>query len=400
VLFEDGVYASELDQALRAGRCPVTRHASRLAEIVTLIERGDPLPEVLVTGLRLPDGDAFELMRRLTRLPQAPALFIVSRQQRAVVHAAVRAAALLGLRVVGHVEQPAEVADVAAAVLASVAAEGARDRPLAGPAGDASVSTALAAAMNDEGRIVAVLQPRVRLATGEVTGFEALMRGVARDGTLVLPDRLLAPLEEAGLLAAATLAVLRQAIVFLQDGLADALPVSVSLNVPLALMSDAVFCRRFVRMVEGAGIDPSWITLEISESDAMAELAGVIENTARIRMYGFNLSIDDFGTAAAGFTQLIQLPVSELKIDRSLVAQLDHEASARAMVGALAAMADRLGIQTVAEGVETVAQLAAARAAGCTAVQGFLLGVPMAPAEALGWLRELPGQCVAAPDLC
>jgi EAL domain-containing protein (putative c-di-GMP-specific phosphodiesterase class I) len=242
------------------------------------------------------------------------------------------------------------------------------------------------------------------VATGEVVGFEALMRGVDRDGTAIPAHQLIEPLVEAGMLAGATLQLLRQTIDFLNRCLHEAMPVSASVNVPLGLMSDPAFCRRLVEMVEAASLDPSWITIEITESDAMAEPVMVLENTARIRMYGFNLAIDDFGTAYASFSHLMLLPISELKIERAFVTGLAHKPAAQAMVGACVYLADRLSLRVVAEGVETLEDLAAVRAAGCTYAQGHLIGRPMPPEAAFAWLQGLadlkfPAALPGAPTL-
>jgi EAL domain-containing protein (putative c-di-GMP-specific phosphodiesterase class I) len=115
----------------------------------------------------------------------------------------------------------------------------------------------------------------------------------------------------------------------------------------------------------------------------------VIENTSRIRLLGFNLSIDDFGTAYSSLLQLSQLPFSELKIDRSFVSAIDSDPTKRVIVSSCASLARGLGLRVVAEGVETPAELAAVREAGCTEIQGYLLARPMSLNAMRQWLQGL-----------
>ena len=131
-------------------------------------------------------------------------------------------------------------------------------------------------------------------------------------------------------------------------------------------------------------------TLEITESDAMEDLAHVIENTARIRMLGFNLAIDDFGIAYSSLSQLSNIPFSELKVDRAFVQDIHLDPRKQAIVRGCAALGRCLDLDVVAEGVETVDELAAVVAAGCTRVQGYLVAKAMPPAVMSAWLGALP----------
>ena len=122
----------------------------------------------------------------------------------------------------------------------------------------------------------------------------------------------------------------------------------------------------------------------------MADLATVIENTARIRMLGFNLSIDDFGTAYSSLMQLSQIPFSELKIERNFVAGIAGDPVRQAIVRSCAELGAALGLHVVAEGVETRDEMACVQRLGCSHVQGYLASRPLPAQVALQWLRELP----------
>ncbi|MFM2066566.1 MAG: Protein-glutamate methylesterase/protein-glutamine glutaminase [Pseudomonadota bacterium] len=354
--------------------------------------------QLLISGLRLPDGDAFKLMRYLAAHAQAPALALVSWQQRAVIRAAQALADTYGVPLACTCELPAKVEHIVDAALAGVALcarRGARARASAPPLTHKELQALL-----DRTAVVPYFQPKMRLDSLEITGFEALMRAHDAAGGLITPDRLIGPLVEHGLLGVATLQVARATIDFVVSCLMDGLAIGASINVSLSLMSDPGFCAELVAMVEAAGVDPSWVTIEITETEAMADLATVIEHTARVRMYGFNLSIDDFGTAYSSFFQLSQIPFSELKVERAFIKDLHLSTTTRAIVGTCAHLGRALGLGVVAEGVETAAQLQAVTEAGYTAAQGYLIARPMPAAVALDWLRGLDGQRYApAPAL-
>jgi len=352
-------------------------------------------PDLLITGLHLADGDALELSRMLPALREPPAVFFLSRQQRSVVKSAKALARTLGLVVAGSADFPFDPAEAMNQIRSNVRQRGLqamRARPVP-PLSRDEVSR-----LFQDGGIRAYLQPKLRARSGEVVGFESLMRGVARDATVVAPSRLLEPLAEAGLLAPATLQIVEQTAEFLREGLCAGMPVSASVNLTLGLLSNRDFCHSLVKTVERVGLDPSWLTIEITETEAMSDIATVIENAARIRMLGFNLSIDDFGTAYSSFSHLMQIPFSELKIERAFVSGMGGDATKEALVGACATIGARLGLHVVAEGVETPSELAAVRAAGCTEIQGFLVSRPRPAEDALAWMRDLPDMRFELPE--
>ncbi|GAP38072.1 EAL domain-containing protein [Piscinibacter sakaiensis] len=363
-----------------------TTHLDAVFQALGEVARGQRHPQLLVGGLRSVDGDAFRLIRGLAELPHPPALLLITRQQRAVLRAAESLARVLRLPAAEGCELPCETPRIADRAEAVVARARERQRPRAAP--HPPLAGPRLRGLVEAGRIVPYLQPKARLGTREITGFEALMRAVDDDGTLVTPDRLIEPLAQLGLLAPATLQMAGHTLAFVADCLGEGVAVSASLNVSLSLMADTAFCTRLLQLVQDSGVDPSWITLEITETEAMSDLATVIEQTGRIRMYGFGLSIDDFGTAYSSFFQLSQIPFSELKLERSFVHGVEHDPVRRAIVRACAELGRALGLHVVAEGVETPAELEIVRALGCSEIQGYLLARPMPAAQARQWLRE------------
>jgi EAL domain-containing protein (putative c-di-GMP-specific phosphodiesterase class I) len=160
------------------------------------------------------------------------------------------------------------------------------------------------------------------------------------------------------------------------------LDLHVSVNVSMHNLSDIAAADRYQAIAQHAGVEPRDITLEITESAVMHEAAKVLNVLARLRLKGFGLSVDDFGTGWSSLTHLAQLPVTELKIDRSFINGAIHETRQRAVVEASLGLGHKLGLTTVAEGVETMDEWQMLAELDCTRAQGALIGMAV-PGEDL-----------------
>lgn len=344
-----------------------------------------PPPDVLVCSLGLEDGDAFQLMRLLAGDAHAPALFFSSHQPRAMLHSAQAMARACGLQVAGWAQQPTAKGEVAQALRAHRQAAVSPTR-----AESPELTAPQLQALVEQDRLQTWLQPQLRVDSREVVRVEAHMHAEAEDGTALAEAQLVPALRRHHLLEAALLAQARQTCAFLARCLKAGLALCASVNVPLHVLAKPGFCAELQQIVRNSGVDPSGITIEMAESDAASDLSTLIETVSRYRLLGFRLCIDGFGSAHSSLLQLSQLPFSEIKIDRSLVAGIDSDASRQALVACIAGLAHGLGLRVVAEGVESEAVLQAAWAAGCAEAQGALLAQPM-PMKALRqWLRGRP----------
>jgi len=374
----------QLCAALRDAGWNVSRTLGSIREATSALGTGATgLPDLIVCGLRFNDGDGFQLIRSLRDLPQAPALYFASRQQRAVIRAAITMAHACGLHVAGFNEQPADSVQIAGALRGF--ARPVPRMPLQAPA---LMERPQLEDLLDRQAVEAWLQPKVNVARGEVIGFETLMRARDSDGAMILPDCLVPSLSACGLLERATFQIAQQTAEFIAECLAQGRPVSGAINVSLQSL-DTAFFEELVRLVEVFRLDPGWITLEVTETDAMGDVPRVIESTARLRMFGFNLAIDDFGTAYSSLFQLSQIPFSELKIERAFVSGLEHDPAKRAIIEACVKLASSLGLHVVAEGVETLAAWDFLKRAGCSQAQGYLIAPPMPIAQARAWISSL-----------
>ncbi len=172
---------------------------------------------------------------------------------------------------------------------------------------------------------------------------------------------------------------------------------SVAVNVSARSLDDPDFADRVWEILARTGADPSSLTLEITETAAMADTAAVAAMLTRLRIRKVNLSLDDFGTGFSSLVELHRMPFSELKIDRAFVGTMETDRDARVIVKAIIGLAHTLGLTTVAEGVETEAAMDMLREMGCDVAQGFGIGKPMTAEAFQEWLDARAG--IAAPPL-
>jgi diguanylate cyclase (GGDEF)-like protein len=238
------------------------------------------------------------------------------------------------------------------------------------------------------GELTLAFQPKLRLGSGEVTGFEALVRWHSRELGPVSPAEFVPLAEASGLIGALTTGVLREALDNCRSWHAAGKPVGVSVNISARSLDDPVLVGQVAALLTATHIAPHWLTLEITESSVMENPQRSLEVLRQLRSLGVRLSVDDFGTGYSSLHYLRGLPVHEIKIDKSFVDHVGSEGADRAVVRAVVEMCESLGLTTVAEGVEQAAQAYALESLGVHEVQGFFYGRPMTAVDATSWLES------------
>ena len=238
------------------------------------------------------------------------------------------------------------------------------------------------------GELELLFQPKVVLASGQTSGMEALVRWQHPVRGLMAPEEFIPLVEQSYLMRDLTFHVvdrtLAQAAVWRQEGL----PVQVSLNVAARDLLDAGLAETIGRGLERYDLPPGTLLLEINERVLTSEPAHAITVGAALTALGVALSLDDFGTGSSSLVRLKRLPVSEVKIHSSFIARLRDSADDEAIVQSIVDLVRALGIDSVAEGVESEQIATALRAMGCKAAQGWYFSKPLTAASATAWLAE------------
>ena len=241
-------------------------------------------------------------------------------------------------------------------------------------------------------------QPIVNAPTGEVAGAECLIRWLHPELGLILPSRFLPVAEESGLITPLTEWVVRAACAQHREWAALGCVVPLSFNVSSHDFQSDGFADRICRIVADSGAEPGLLTVEITESVLLRDSDTMRENVKRLRAFGLCFAIDDFGTGYSSLGYLRRFPIDQIKIDRSFVRDLDNDPAAAAIAEAVALISGRVGIKTVAEGVETERQRDILTALSFERMQGFLFARAMPANEFLEYFQAslLPTEMGAA----
>ncbi len=231
-------------------------------------------------------------------------------------------------------------------------------------------------------------QPQVDLASGQVTGVEALIRWQRKGGELVPPLDFIPLAEETGLIMPigewVLLTACAQSRFWQQAGLP---PLRMSVNVAARQFQDPNLAQVIVRILRETGLDPRLLVLEITESTIMHDTGRAAATLKQLAAVGVGLAVDDFGVGYSSFSYLKQFPVESLKIDKSFVNDITTDPNDAAITAAIISMAHNLGLTVVAEGVETERQLSFLRQHGCDEMQGYYFSKPL-PATAFAALLQ------------
>jgi EAL domain-containing protein (putative c-di-GMP-specific phosphodiesterase class I) len=240
-------------------------------------------------------------------------------------------------------------------------------------------------------------QPIVALESGQIAGFEALIRWRKNDGTFVMPMEFIPLAEETGLIVdlghrAMELATSDQ-LVFARHFKAafpDSVPTFMSVNVSGLQLSELSEIDRLARVIEQSGVDPAFIKLEITETLLVDDPDHAAQALRKIKQLGVSLAIDDFGTGYSSLSYLHQFPLDTLKIDRAFVNNMDKSEVSKRIVGSIAQLAHSLEMDIVAEGIEEKAQMDALRELGCQYGQGYYMAKPVSAAETIELIESRP----------
>jgi diguanylate cyclase (GGDEF)-like protein/PAS domain S-box-containing protein len=232
-------------------------------------------------------------------------------------------------------------------------------------------------------------QPTVDLASGRISGCEALLRWRHPEKGLVPPDAFIPLAEETGLIVPLGDWVLRETCRQSREWRKAGIPViTISVNLSARQFRQADLVEKVQQGIEDAGMDPQKLILELTESMIMHDPAGAAETMHRLKGLGIGLSLDDFGTGYSSLNYLRRFPVDTLKIDRSFITDVTSDAGAAAVATSVVAIAHSLRLTAIAEGVETKEQLAFVRESRCDGLQGYYFSKPLPADEIVRLLRE------------
>ena len=341
--------------------------------------------DIVISDLEMPGMDGMEFIRHLGQAGAGVSLILASALERKLLASVATMAEAYGMRLLGVAEKPLSPERLRT-LIESHAAAAPRQTRAAQPAPSFTLAQIDAGLRNDE--FEPFFQPKLEVATRRVKGAEALARWRHPQLGIVAPFAFIPLLEQNSRIDELTWLMLRRSAAQCLRWHAAGLELNVSVNLSLASLADVHLADRVTEIVRAEGLAPRHMVLEVTESAAGTDLAKALENLARLRVKGFGLSIDDYGTGYSSMQQLSRIAFTELKIDRAFVANAAHDPTARVILASSLDMARQLGIVAVAEGVETEADWALLRELGCELAQGYLIARPMDGMAFEEWVRN------------
>jgi EAL domain-containing protein (putative c-di-GMP-specific phosphodiesterase class I)/ActR/RegA family two-component response regulator len=342
--------------------------------------------DVALCDLKMPDIDGLEFVRRISQFSNAPAIIFASGADNAICRVAEQVGEKLGIRILGSVTKPAAPQTLLDLIIKVFDSGQLFGQFGAGQHIQISEEQAKAGLNNDH--IEMHYQPKIAVITGEIVGFESLARWRDPEKGILGPGAFIPTIERHGLLNRLTDVVITKT---LEDlcGWNPLFPeLQVSINVAAENLSNLELPNFVVNTAKSLSVSPNRITLEVTESGVASDVTVAMEILARLRLNDIRLSIDDFGTGYASLDKLKDLPFSELKIDRGFVQGAANNESAMAVLEIACDLGKKLGLNIVAEGVETQTQWDLVAKLGCDAIQGFFISKPIPRADVPDWIAD------------
>ncbi|HET9107055.1 MAG TPA: EAL domain-containing response regulator [Steroidobacteraceae bacterium] len=367
-------------------RIPHVHEAGNGREALALLDRLPAPPALLIIDLEMPTMDGPELLSALGKRGSRTPIILASSRERALMNSVQDMGTAMGLRIVGALQKPLTLASLAALLRnklngAAVETKGPARRQAVDPE---SLRAALA-----RGDIQVHYHPQVEIDTGRVRGVEALARWHDAQQGWIAPDAFIPVAEQHGLIRELTLHVaeeaMRQTALWCRHGL----DLSIAVNLSPLVLEHGELVEEISQLQQRHGLRAEQIVLEITENSLVRDIPIALGVLTRLRLRGFRLSLDDYGTGFSSMQQLARIPFTELKIDRTFVHGAHERDSLQVILRSALEMASQLGIETVAEGVECLQDWRLLRQYGCKLAQGWLLAKAMPGPELEGWLPTL-----------
>lgn len=354
------------------------------AALAMLRDAGHPV-DIVISDLDMPQMDGMELIRHLGEAADTSSLVLASSLDRALVASVEAMARAYGVRLLGAIDKPV----TSRKLLPLIELHGLGPRAAPGPDGLVrafSVDEVLDGLRS--GQFEPFFQPKVDMRTGKVMGAEALARWRHPNEGVVGALSFIPLLETSGHIADFTAAIVKSAAMYCRAWRAMGCQVTLSVNLSQESLGDVGLADQMVTLVDAEGLRPRDVIFEITESAMAVHLGRALENLSRLRMRGFGLSLDDYGTGYSSMQQLARIAFTELKIDQAFVKNAPGQQPSRAMLESSLEMAGKLRIPAVAEGIESREEWELLRELGCDLGQGYYVAKPMDGGGFLEWLAK------------
>jgi len=353
----------------------------------------NPNIRLILLDLMMPEIDGVELLRKLGQQQCKSRIILMSGVDKRVLQGAQDMAHSLGLSVVGILQKPFRLAELKQMLITNTSLDIATKTSINAPT--SVIQAPLKEITQEELQLgierkefILYYQPQIEIATNKMVGLEALVRWQHPELGLIFPDYFINKAEELELIDQLGWLVAEKALNDIKQFVnKDGTTPTISINVSPYSLQDLQFPDKFIALVNRSNMNPENVILEVTESGLFKELSSALDILTRLRMKKCKISIDDFGTGYAMIQQLQHVPATELKVDKSIVQDMQKESTC-IMIRKIIEMGHDLGLQIVAEGVDTAEQLEFLRVNKCDIAQGYFFSNPKPTRELLDWISK------------
>ena len=397
LILDDDPQVGRLIQLIAESAGVKARFLTRTQEFFQAVD--DWSPSHIAVDLVMPEMDGVEVLVKLAARRCGAKIIITSGVGTRVLDAAGRSANEHGLTIAGVLSKPFAPNSLRELLVGGTIAGKSRDETELFPrfGDDAAqpwgVSAADLRVALDSRQFVLAYQPQIQCEGGDLAGFEALVRWAHPERGLIGPDLFIPCAEANDLIEPLTDQVFEMAAQWFAPRFAGS-DITIAVNLSSRDTSggasgaaDSTLVDRILGHCRDRGLKPENLILELTETSAMEDPVASLDLLTRLRMKGMQLSIDDFGTGYSSMLQLVRLPFSEIKIDKSFVTTAIRSVESRAVVESIVGLGHSLGLRVVGEGVEDMATLQFLREAGCDLAQGYHIAKPMLGDVATAWME-------------
>lgn len=356
-------------------------------------------PDYIALDLVMPGMDGVEVLRQLAAQQCAARIIVVSGMGSRVLTATERSAVEHGLNVIGVISKPFSPQHFRDLI---------ESQRTSRPKVRSAVNRQKNAFHLSEKRLREALenreialayQPVIACDSGRIAGLEALARWHHPTEGVIMPDQFIPLAEELGLMDVLTAQILEQALSWFGQHFVAApatrfpfveqtSPLAISVNISAKNLKDINFADSVYQLCQNTGVPPESLMLELTETSTMADPILSLDLLTRLRVKGFHLSLDDFGTGYSSMAQLVRLPFSELKVDKSFVMTALASRESRTAVRSIVELGQNLGLRTTAEGLQDSDTLAFLKSVGCDLAQGYFISPALYSDDILRWIRN------------
>jgi len=374
---------SHFMQEVEVGRILSSTMAVRALEMLAELDPLDALSTIVVCDLKMPGMDGVEFLRHLTNLKFPGGVILMSGVDARVLNTAEKLVKAHSLQLLGSLSKPFLKDDVVLLLEKFKHLEQINQKARFSSISLGDIRLAL-----EQDEFQLYYQPKVNVERQEIVGVESLIRWQHPRFGWVPPDAFIPIAEPTDLIDDITDMVITKALAQIADWKAVGLDLKVSVNISMKNLHQLDLPEKIDRQMKAQNIDPEMLVLEITETGLMEHITEPLEILVRLRLNGLKMSIDDFGTGYSSMEQLKNFPFTELKIDRSFVANTESDMAARAILESSVALGRKLDMTIVAEGVENQAEWNMVSSMGCDLVQGYWIARPMSGRDLPTWIKK------------